>query len=214
MRKYSFFIVLTLLLTLVLVGTTSDRVYSQVGAIPETITLSPTSGFSAITVSGSGFYGVVTIHWDYDRDPLPTVPAVVYAYGETQEEGFTAIISVPTQTEPGEHIVSAIDSDGNGADATFTVIDMTGPEGPRGEPGPTGSAGPAGSMGPAGATGPAGEPGPPGPTGEMGPQGPQGETGPAGETGPGGGISIVAIILAVIALALTVFGRIKKWVIG
>jgi hypothetical protein len=44
--------------------------------------------------------------------------------------------------------------------------------------------------------------------------GPQGEAGPPGEPGPGAGMSIVAIILALAALGLMIFGRIKKWVIG
>ncbi len=48
---------------------------------------------------------------------------------------FTAIISVPTQTEPGEYTVSATDQEGALAHATFTVIDMTGPQGLPGEPG-------------------------------------------------------------------------------
>lgn len=211
MRRFSLFVILALLLTLVLVGATGDRVYSQVGDVPASITLSPTSGFSAITVSGVGFYGVVTIHWDNNPTPLYTVPTIVYAYAETQEAWFTAIISVPTQTEPGVHLVTVVDREGNDADAEFTVVDMTGPQGPPGEQGPTGSTGPAGATGPAGEQGPPGEPGP---TGERGSQGIQGETGPAGEPGPGGGMSIIALVLAIIALALAVLGRIKKWVIG
>ncbi len=196
MKRLSFFATLALLLTLVLVGTTANEAYSQAPRI----TLSPTSGFSTVTVSGTGFFGgQITIYWD--GDPIPTVPSPLYGY-DTQAGGFTAIITVPAQTTPGEHDVGAIDQERTAASATFTVIDMTGPQGLPGE------------RGPAGEPGSSGPPGKPGPTGELGPPGPPGETGSPGEAGPGGGISIVAIILALIALGLQVVGRIKKWVIG
>lgn len=195
MKRLSFLVTLTLLLTLAMVGVTAHEVYSQRASI----TLSPTFGFSAITVTLSGFYGgEITIYWDGER--IPTVPSPLYSY-DTQEGEFTAIISVPTQTEPGEYTVMARDQEGSRATAIFEVIDMTGPPG---EPGPPGEQGPPGEP-TAGEQGPPGEPGPPGPPGE---------TGPPGEPGPGAGMSIVAIVLALIALGLTVFGKIKKWVIG
>jgi len=59
--------------------------------------------------------------------------------------------------------------------------------------------------------------GPQGPLGEQGPageQGPLGEQGPPGEQGPAGSISIAAVVLALIALGLTLLGRIKKRVTG
>jgi hypothetical protein len=128
---------------------------------------------------------------------------VVYPSSVTGQSGdFTAIISVLTPDEPGEHAIQARDQEGGRASAVFTVLDMTGPQGPPGEEGPAGARGPSG---------PAGEAGP---TGETGPQGPAGETGPAGEPGPGAGISIIAIILALIAIGLSVFGRLKKWIVG
>ena len=71
--------------------------------------------------------------------------------------------------------------------------------GPAGLPGPRGSEGPTGDPGPAGATGPQGLPG---------------EQGTPGEPGPGAGMSIVAIVLALAALGLTLFGKIKKWIVG
>jgi len=213
MKRLSFLVILTLLLTLVLTVVATDQVYSQAGASAR-ISLSPTSGFSAITVTGTGFYGgQVFIHWDNDPDPLPTVPSPLYG-SDTQYGTFTAIISVPTQTEPGEHTVTAVDREGTIADAVFTVIDMTGPQGlpgTRGEPGPAGA---DGAQGPPGAPGIPGEPGPMGKTGPAGEQGPPGGQGPPGEPGPAGGIGIVALIVALIALGLSLFGRIKKWVIG
>ena len=210
MGRISLLLSLVLLLTMVIVVTTADKAYSQDGVTP-TITLSPESGFSSITVSGSGFMGVVSIYWDSTPPPLPTVPTVVYASAGTNYNEFTAIITVPTQTAPGVHTVTATDIDGHIADADFTVIDMTGPQGPRGEPGPAGTAGPAGATGAPGEPGPRGEQGLPG---ERGITGPQGETGPPGEPGSGSGLSILALVLAIIALAIAVLGRIKKWVIG
>jgi len=48
----------------------------------------------------------------------------------------------------------------------------------------------------------------------IGPEGPPGEQGLPGEPGPDADISIVAIILALVAVGLVLFGRVKKWVIG
>ena len=197
MKKLSFSIFLTLLLAIVIMGTITKEAYSQAMA---SISLSPSSGFSAITVTGQGFSGGrITIFWD--SEPIPTVPSPLYLY-DTQDGSFTAVITVPTPTEPGEHNVAARDQQGHTANATFNVIDMTGPPGPPGPSGQAGLTGPAGPSGPVGI----GEPGPPGPAGEPGPQG------PPGEAGPGGAISIVAIILALLAIGMQLFGRIKKWV--
>jgi hypothetical protein len=202
MTRLGFAIVLTLILTLVVIGANADEVSSQVQA---SITLSPTSGFSTTTISGRGFVGQINIFWDNSR--IPTVPSSLFSF-DTAQGDFTGIISVPTQTVPGDHLVTARDDQGNTASATFTVIDMRGLAGPAGETGPQGS---PGETGPAGSPGSQGRPGEPGP---QGPMGLRGETGPAGESGPGAGMSIVAIILALAALGLMIFGRIKKWVIG
>ena len=211
MRRFGLLAVVTLLLTLILVGASADKVYSQ----QFQVTLTPTSGFSAINVTGIGFYGHVHIHWDYSHTPLPTVPTEIYGYNGTRQWGvepeFTAIISVPTQAEPGEHIVTVVDEEGNEADATFTVIDITGPQGSQGLQGQAGATGLAGA---AGAAGTAGEQGPTGEQGLPGEQGPPGETGSQGEAGPGGGIGIIALILALIALGFAVFGKIKQWIFG
>ncbi len=205
MKKVSFLIIASLLLVIFIVGITGGGVFAQQGSI----SLSPTSGFSTITIYGTGLSGRITIHWDNNKDPLPTVPVTIYASQDTSVPIFTAIISVPTQTAPGEHLVSAVDSGGHIADATFIVVDMRGAEGPAGKPGPTGATGPAGPAGPAGEQGPQGEQGIPGETG------PQGETGPAGEAATGStGISIIALVLSIVAIGFTVFGKIKKWVIG
>jgi len=217
-------LVVVLLVTVALAGT----VYAQEG--PE-ITLHPSSGFAALTIQGTGFSGwegdssPYIIHIQWDTVEQPTVPQEV----RTEADGsFTAIIVVPTQTAPGPHQVRAWEEyvmpgypppgepTENEDTETFTVINMTGPS-LAGPPGPTGPAGPAGPTGPAGPAGPGGPIGPPGPQGEQGPVGPQGPPGPQGEQGPPGPpgpTSIAAIILALIALGLTLFGWIKKLITG
>ena len=200
MKRLSFLVILTLLLTLILVGATADEAYSQAQA---SITLTPESGCCAIIISGEGFFGgQIFIYWEDDE--VPTVPSPLYTR-DTQDGSFTAIITVPTQTEPGEYVITAIDQEGFNADAIFTVVAATGPAGPPGEPGPAGPPGPRGPEGPTGDSGPAGT---------TGPQGLPGEQGTPGEPGPGSGMSIIAIVLALVALGLTLFGKIKKWIVG
>jgi hypothetical protein len=201
-RKVHILFAMTIGLIIMLV--TPNSAYSQVRN--EEIKLTPSSGFSALTVSGEGFFGGrIRIYWDGDE--IPTVPEMIYT-SDTQNGSFTAIITVPTQTEPGRYEVTALDQEGFNAEAIFTVVDMSGPAGLPGEPGPEGT---SGERGPAG---PAGPPGEPGPAGAEGPQGLPGEQGPPGESGPGAGMSIVAIIIALIALGFSVLGKVKKWVTG
>jgi len=193
------------------------------------ITLNPTSGFAALTIFGSGFFGgAVTIYWDEIQ--IPTVPMTIIA---DPSGNFTAIISVPTQTTPGDHIVKAtsmqtVTTGGQtgspstttitySGTAIFRVVDMTGPKGSEGPAGSTGDMGPRGPAGAAGAQGLQGEPGSQGPQGEPGPQGPQGEPGPSGSSGAttaGVSMSIVAIILALVAIGLMILGKLKKWIVG
>ena len=199
MKRWNLLVILTLLLTLALAGATTDEVYSQ----NTSITLTPESGYCAVIISGEGFFGgEIFIYWEDDQ--VPTVPSPLYSR-DTQDGSFTAIITVPTQSEPGEYVITAIDQENFNADAVFTVVAATGSAGPPGDPGP---AGPAGSRGPEGPTGD------PGPAGATGPQGLPGEQGTPGEPGPGAGMSIVAIVLALAALGLTLFGKIKKWIVG
>jgi len=198
-RQRFFLITLALAISLVVVGATAHEAYSQVGAPRPEITLVPDVGCCATTVVGVGFFGgEITIYWD--DEPIPTVPSPLYG-GDTQEGGFTSIITVPTQTEPGEYEVMARDQERTTARAIFEVVDMTGPQGLPGEQGP------AGTQGPAGAPGAPGEPGP------TGPQGPAGETGPPGEAASVAP-TMIAIVLALIAIGLAVLGKIKKWTIG
>jgi hypothetical protein len=201
MKRLGFLVAVTLILTLVMVGATADRAYSQVPSL--SIALYPPSGSATTIVSGTGFMsGEVYIYWAGAR--VPTVPNHIIPDTQTGSPGtFTAIITVPAQTRPGDYTVEARDARGVYARATFTVIDATGEQGP---PGPAGPQGPAGPRGEQGLTG---EQGPVGPQGTQGPQGPQGEPGPTAS-----GLSIIAIVLAIIALVLALLGRVKKWIIG
>jgi hypothetical protein len=87
----------TLAAVVMLVVGTSVGVLAQGAAI----TLSPTSGFAAVNVTGAGFEGagIITIEWD--GTAVPTVPQTINLGGEV--DGFTAIIVVPTQTTSGDH---------------------------------------------------------------------------------------------------------------
>jgi hypothetical protein len=208
------------------------------------ITLSPTSGFSVVTIEinmvNSGSYYLnspFTVYWDGQQ--IPTVPAEVFPSGEGSYYA-TAIISVPTQTTPGNHTVrvqaiallyneSPVTISGS---ATFNVIDMKGPQGLPGVQGPQGDRGPAGapgSIGPSGPTGPSGgqggegargAAGATGPMGPMGPAGPAGPSGLAGAIGPAGapgvvtGLSILAFIMALACIVLFVLAKLKKWIFG
>ena len=199
MKRWNLLVILTLLLTLVLAGATTDEVYSQ----NTSITLTPESGYEATIISGEGFFGgEIFVYWEDEQ--VPTVPSPLYTR-DTQDGNFTAIITVPDGTEPGEYVITAIDQEHFNADAIFTVVEVTGPAGLPGDPGP---AGPPGTRGTAGPTGD------PGPAGATGPQGLPGEQGTPGEPGPGAGMSIVAIVMALAALGLILFDKIKKWIVG
>ena len=166
------------------------EVYSQTGEIG----LSPTEGISTITVTGTGFTGYITVYWD--GEVIPTLPYDVLPEGPSGY--FSAIISVPSQKDPGPHTVMVEDNYKNTASATFTVTDLTGAKGPTGNKGKRGD---IGRQGPTGEPGPIGPAGSPGPTGGMGPLGPPGETGQTAFMAPLI-ISIGAIVLGLIVLVL------------
>jgi len=151
------------------------------------ITLTPAAGFASATVVGSGFSNNSRIAITWDGSTIPSIPNPL----ATNSTGnFAAMISVPTQTAPGVHTVNATDEAGNWATAIFTVVDMSGQQGPAGLQGPQGLKGDKGD------------------TGLQGPTGPQGPQGPAGSSGEtqlvltafSAGVSILAICLATIAL--------------
>jgi hypothetical protein len=97
--------------------------------IRHSIFLTPATGFASATVTGLGFSNnsKVTISWD--GATIPSIPHPVTTDGTGS---FVALISVPTQTSQGVHIVNATDESGNWATATFTVVNMTGTQGLQG----------------------------------------------------------------------------------
>ena len=213
MKKISILFLISILIAGISIGIASTQVSSQTGAQQPTITLTPPSGFAATTVTGTGFYSQVEIYWDGQK--IPTVPSSIYP-GDNNGI-FSAIITVPTQTTPGPHLVTVKDTSSVSAPVTvnayFTVDDMTGPAGPEGPTGPVGPAGTSGSV----VTGPAGPQGEKGDAGETGPRGPVGSEGPAGPQGESGTapiIGIIALVLAIIAIIISLFGILKKLIFG
>jgi len=172
------------------------------GAYAASITLSPNSGFSSTTVVGTGFslgMNNITIFWA--GSAIPTVPSTAWVDGAG---GFTALISVPSQTKPGSYNVTAKGFLGGTASALFTVVNMTGPKGLKGDTGTQGAQGPTG-------TGEKGDTGERGPAGEMGPQGNQG---PPGEMSLLQSVLIIfAFVLSILSLFLTIFYMRKKKVL-
>ncbi|MCW4049124.1 MAG: right-handed parallel beta-helix repeat-containing protein [Candidatus Bathyarchaeota archaeon] len=158
------------------------------GTPPPEIVLSPDTGF-ATTITGDWFSAgnpVVTIKWD--GTTLTTIPVEV----TVEDDGTFVAIITALDADAGDYTITADDGTAPIASETFTIPDMTGPQGlqgPKGQKGSTGSTGPRGLAGSQGEQGPAGETGPAGSQGEPGPQGPQGEqgtAGPQGEPGPQG----------------------------
>ncbi len=190
MKRSGLSVVIILLLSLLAGG-----IFSPAAAAAQ-LSLSPASGFSAITVYGTGFAVAAPVSLQWDGIKIPAVPDVIVP---DQGGTFTAIISVPTQTTPGDHTVTASSMLPGGvtASAGFRVVDMTGPQGPPGQPGTvtTGITGPTGPQGPAG---------PPGPSG---PQGPPGQPGSASEGSLATGLSIAALVLAAAAVAIVLFHK-------
>lgn len=111
------------------------------------IALTPEAGFASTTVSGSGFSNNLRVTMTWDGTAIPSIP---YNLSSDAIGNFAALVSIPTQTALGVHTLNATDESGNWATATFTVVDMKGPQGPtgnKGDTGETGLQGPPGSLG-------------------------------------------------------------------
>jgi hypothetical protein len=169
------------------------------------ITLIPESGFATVTIVGENFTAnsAITIRWNGVAQP--TVPMDVTTDGDGT---FTAIISVPTTT-PGSYTITATDTNGISASATFTVENMMGPPGPEGPQGPQGPQGEKGEKGDTGPQGPQGPPGPQGPQGPAGATGPQGPQGPPGEPAPTG-VLWASLIVAIVALITALYSLVAS----
>ena len=179
MNKLRFLTVLALGLAAVALVFAASEVRSQAASIR----LTPSSGFSSFTIEGSTIGGEATVTIKWDGSTIKTFP-----YEDVYGSDFTTIVDVPAGSKPGPHTVMATDGEAE-ATATFTVVDLAGPQGPRGREGPAGRDGAAGLAGSPGSQGP---PGSPGPAGNMGR--------PGEESGPG--VNMTAIILALATIAL------------
>jgi hypothetical protein len=165
------------------------------------VTLTPSTGFATTTIVGSGFSNnsAITITWDGTTIPTIPNPLITDTTGN-----FTAMISIPTQTSPGDHTINATDATGTWATATFTVVNMTGPQGLQGPKGENGTQGLQGPQGPKGDTG------------EQGPIGPQGPKGESGTQGPPGNVQELLLVVAfptatsILAICIAVIALLKK----
>ena len=198
MKRLRFIIAALLALTLIAVVLFAGGVPSQASPAAN-IELDPTSGFSTVTITGYEFtpssVAAVTVAIYWDGEEIPTYPPFIFTDFYTGDFTRTVFITVPTQAESGRHTVTATDSEGVSASATFTVIDKTGAEGPPGLQGSPGDDGVPGSVGPQG------------PAGPPGPEGPAGAPGLPGPTTRG----VAGVVLALVALGLTLLRWAFKW---
>ncbi|MGH9909018.1 MAG: beta strand repeat-containing protein, partial [Nitrososphaerales archaeon] len=89
--------------------------------VATSIILSPTSGVagSTVTVTGTGFVSGATITIKIDSTTLTTTPASIVA---SSSGGFSAQITIPTTANSGTRTISASDTTGKTATATFNVL--------------------------------------------------------------------------------------------
>ena len=123
-----------LLLSLPLIAIVSACTTPPTSTTP-TLTLSPPQGFAMTMITGTGFGQYKIISVDYAGAVQSTIPISV----KTDITGtFTAIVTIPNELAVGTHTITATDSNGCTASATFTVVDMTGAQGLRGIAGQNG----------------------------------------------------------------------------
>lgn len=195
-----------------------------------TVTLIPQKAFpgQAVLVLGEGFPAMVQdspnlIRVFWGASPMPTAPHPVQVHSDGV---FATIVVVPEGTATGDHTILVWDSSPPVAlvpvEATLNVVEMIGQPGPPGPPGSQGQSGMGvrgtdgqpGPIGPEGPPGAKGATGPAGPEGPAGPGGPQGEQGLPGEPGAALGLSIAALILGLIVLAIVLLGKAKRVIVG
>lgn len=89
--------------------------------IATSITLSPTSGFagSSVTVAGNGFIAGSGVTIKFGTSTLTTTPSSVVV---SSTGTFSATITIPTTVSTGDHTVTATDTSGKTATATFQVL--------------------------------------------------------------------------------------------
>jgi hypothetical protein len=197
---------------------TTSTAKFNISTLQAGIILVPNSGIASTTIKGTnfpvypGYPTRVTIKWDNNPDPLPTVPEEVLV---SNAGTFSAIIAVPTQTSPGAHTVSATGtSSGTNQpipvtiSGKFTVVEVMGSPGARGDAGPAGTGIKAVKNDSEGVLSIEFTDGKVFKSASL--KGPRGEQGPPGEQGPARGLSMAAIILAVVALGWMGLSVLKK----
>ena len=188
-----------------------SQILGMIGSLSELTTASKTDLVSAINeaalTGGSGGGSTGTSGVGIFSISLKSEAAEGNTYTIKLTDGRTYDFTAPAgpQGEPGSG------SDGTGTDgedgATFVPsvspegviswtnnknlanpapVDISGPQGEKGDTGETGPQGPKGDKGDTGETGATGSQGPKGDTGNTGPAGPQGPQGEKGDTGPAG----------------------------
>jgi hypothetical protein len=144
--------------TLLLVLATSMIICESKASGPyyPVIALSPNQGYSTIMISGSSFKAndqIIILYDGVKQSTIPTTVKVIDNDNYPDDQTFTALINVPDPLAVGAHNVTAADTLGNEASATFTVLNMTGPQGLEGVAGLQGAAGPQGIQGIQGVSG-------------------------------------------------------------
>ncbi|MFA4836130.1 MAG: hypothetical protein WC749_08700 [Dehalococcoidia bacterium] len=156
-------------------------------AQPPAVTLSSAQGVMTI-IAGSGMTPNSAITFTWAGDPLITYPGTVTADANGK---FSAIVTAPTATA-GDYVIKAADSASRSAQSTFKVISPA-----KGDNGAPGTVGKDGASGKDGAPGKDGTPG---------------KDGAAGKNGDDGSstLGLIAIIIAAVALVLTVIAIVKE----
>jgi len=110
------------------------------------VTLAPQSGTAAFVIQGFGFgqsANIKSVLWNDTEMVLPLITC-------DGRGNFVVLAASPTTGPAGNYNVYVLDSAGNHKNATFTLVSITGPQGPEGPTGPQGITGPTGEQGPAG----------------------------------------------------------------
>jgi hypothetical protein len=160
------------------------------------ITLTPNSGL-VTTITGTSYTPNANVTVLCNDVTVPTVPSIITV---DANGNFTAIISF--SSTKATYNVTAVDTSGISAYASFSVPDYTGA---------TGSTGTTGATGPTGATGATGQQGEQGERGDTGATGPTASPTPNNTTTQSGDLPLVPMAISVVAIFVAVFAVIMSF---